>query len=76
MDILSRLFTNGCNKSMYVHVSIRAICNLVKKFKVQGSIFDLPRTKRANILTEEIKKFIKGGPVFLYCNFAPMHSEL
>ena len=35
------------------------ICNLVKKFKVQGNVYDLPRHKRANILTEEMKKFIE-----------------
>ena len=40
-------------------MSIQAIYNLVKKFQVRGSVFDLPRRKRAHILTEEMKKFIE-----------------
>jgi len=42
-----------------VDVSIQAIYNLVKKFQVRGSVFDLPRRKRAHILTEEMKRFIE-----------------
>ena len=42
-----------------VDISIRAIYNLVKKFKLRGSVNDLPRRKRAHILTEEMKKFIE-----------------
>ena len=42
-----------------VDVSIRAIYNLVKKFKLRGSVNDLARRKRPHILTEEMKKFIE-----------------
>ena len=34
-------------------MSIRAIYNLVKKFQVKESIFDLPRQKRAHILMDD-----------------------
>ena len=42
-----------------VDMSIRAIYSLVKKFEVRGSINDLPRRKRPQILTDEMKRFIE-----------------
>ena len=42
-----------------VDVSIRAIYSLVKKFEVRGSVNDLPRRKRPQILTDEMKRFIE-----------------
>ena len=42
-----------------VDVIIRTIYNLVKKFQGRGSVFDLPRRKRAYILMEEMKRFIE-----------------
>ena len=42
-----------------VDVTIRALYYLVKKFQVSGSVLDLPKRKRANILTDEMKRFIE-----------------
>ena len=40
-------------------MSKRAVYNLVKKFRLKGVIKDLPRRKKARILTEEVKLFIE-----------------
>ena len=42
-----------------VVVSKRAVYNLVKKFRLKGVIKDLPRRRKARILTEEMKQFIE-----------------
>ena len=42
-----------------VDVSKRAIYYLVKKFRVQGSVKNLPRRKRSRILTQQMKNFIE-----------------
>ena len=42
-----------------VAVSKRAIYDLVKKFRLKGVIKDLPRRKKAPILTKEMKLFIE-----------------
>lgn len=40
-----------------VDISVCTIYNLMNKFEVQGSVNDLPRQKRAHILTKEMKRF-------------------
>ena len=42
-----------------VKVSKRAVYDLVKKFRLKGIVKDLPRRKRARILTGEMKKFLE-----------------
>ena len=42
-----------------VVVSKRAVYDLVKKFRLKGVIKDLPRRRKARILTEEMKLFIE-----------------
>ena len=42
-----------------VAVSKYAVYDLVKKFHLKGVVKDLPRRKKARILTDEIKKFIE-----------------
>ena len=40
-------------------MSQRAVYNLVEKFRLKGVVKDLPRQKKASILTEEMKMFIE-----------------
>ena len=42
-----------------VEVSKRAVYDLVKKFRLKGVVKDLPRRKKARILTYEMKMFIE-----------------
>ena len=42
-----------------VAVSKRAVYDLVKKFCLKGVVKDLPRRKKARILTDEMKKYIE-----------------
>ena len=42
-----------------VKVSKRAVYDLVKKFRLKGIVKDLPRRKKARILTGEMKKFFE-----------------
>lgn len=46
-------------KQEKVAVSQRAVYNLVEKFRLKGVVKDLPRRKKASILTEEMKMFIE-----------------
>ena len=42
-----------------VKVSKHAVYDLVKKFRLKGIVKDLPRRKKARILTGEMKKFFE-----------------
>ena len=42
-----------------VKVSKRAVYDLVKKFRLKGIVKDLPRRKKARILTGEMEKFFE-----------------
>ena len=42
-----------------VDVSSRALYNLVQKYRLKGTIRDLPRRKMPKILTEEMKRFME-----------------
>jgi len=42
-----------------VEVTKRSIYNLVKKFRLKGVVQDLPKRKKARILTDEMKTFIE-----------------
>jgi len=42
-----------------VDVTPRALYNLVKKYRLKGTIRDLPRHKMPQILTEEMKRFME-----------------
>jgi len=42
-----------------VPVTTRALYNLVKKFRLKGTIMDLPRHKMPQIQTEEMKRFME-----------------
>ena len=42
-----------------VKVSKRAVYDLVKKFRLKGVVKDLPKRKKARILTGEMKKFFE-----------------
>lgn len=42
-----------------VVVSKRAIYHLLEKFRLKGVVIDLPKRKKARILTEQMKQFIE-----------------
>ena len=44
-----------------VDVTARALYNLVQKYRLKGTIRDLPRRKMPQILTEEMKKFMEDN---------------